>query len=98
MTTKSNHTPIPWKVSALSEGKWWSCGIYQEKNNAILGEANKADAAFIVQACNSHEPLIKSINRLLNCPDLNMESLEDESIEAIKEATEALKKAKGILK
>lgn len=76
MTTKTGkHTPIPWKISALSEGKWWSYGIYQVTNNAILGEANKDDANFIKTACNNHENLLKgckdSLNVFINAQGMN---------------------------
>ena len=51
----------------------------------------QANASLIAAA----PELLEALVRMLNCPDLNLDSLEEETIEAIKQAQAAIRKATG---
>ncbi len=62
----ARHTPIPWKwheAEAMIEAEMPDLHNEYEhicdfRTHALTGDYNKADAAFIIQACNSHEQLL----------------------------------------
>lgn len=57
-TTKPSHTPTPWN----QKGRWIRTDDYTSIARMIMregdGSQEKADAAFIVRAVNSHEELL----------------------------------------
>ena len=82
------HTPTPWKVQSVEEKHhgydgWNTFAVRDEKTNgciAMVGEvdrqfdeANEANAAFIITACNSHDELLAELKlalRYLEHPDV----------------------------
>ncbi len=72
----SEHTPTPWFVSGvrfrMNGGEWQSINRYDEalkrdENVACVGYEprtgmGRADAQFIVKACNSHDALVKALD------------------------------------
>lgn len=75
MNKQGAHTPTPWSV--WDKTKIYGPGeeILTEVNNGNLGvEQDKANAAFIVRAVNSHERLIQACRHLLN--DLEYRKLD----------------------
>lgn len=106
MTPK--HTPTPWKIGqrsthdntiaitsthAISESKQQE--ICRVSPAPFYDDNQETNAAFIVRAANCHDELVKALNALLRCPDLTLENLERETLDAINEAKQALAKAKG---
>ena len=67
------HTPLPWKLhdggAAItdSEGRLIS-SCYQVPKRTLFEE--KANAAFIVRACNSHYELLEAVEGLLRLVDI----------------------------
>ncbi len=68
------HTPLPWKPSDSGTGIW-SAGEPLGKNKIICicscdavsrpKDENKANAAFITRACNSHYELLEALEAVL---------------------------------
>ena len=102
---KAAHTPTPWSVRASRNDEGYGLLICDEDQTILAGmdtwlgptpEAEmEANAAFIVRACNSHAALVEALETLLNCPDLNMDSLEIETEGAIDQARAAIARATG---
>lgn len=91
-------TGRPWKVN-VANGHPTQDGIDDGKGNWI-GYANKADAALIVRAVNSHEALTealkKAYDRLKNCEgDKTPDGESRENIEELELIESALKLARG---
>ena len=66
---KSKHTPTPWKIvpiweAFIVEGKKKEKLFFQVGNYDVPA-CSKTNAAFIVQACNSHEELLEASKRAL---------------------------------
>lgn len=82
------HTPTPWMIQRVEEKHhgydgWNTFAVRDEKTNgciAMVGEvdrqfdeANEANAAFIITACNSHDELLAELKlalRYLEHPDV----------------------------
>lgn len=52
---------------------------------AVVDAINEADAALERAGLPTVRTLLASFNRVLECPDINLDSLEDETIEAVQE-------------
>jgi len=71
------HTEVPWKVVSLYNFKDAEDGwdIISKKHNHTVFTDNKANAHFIVKACNNHyellEALKKAIDWIKRGPDLD---------------------------
>jgi hypothetical protein len=62
---QTQHTPTPWKVSKLS----FESGRFPENHNSssyfiIDGENKKANAEFIVKACNAYDEMLAFIEEV----------------------------------
>ena len=69
------HTPTPYYAEEIYETRgeldWVAihpCHFYY---HGKIDERTKADAEFIVKACNNHEALIQALTNLLNDPNGN---------------------------
>tara|TARA_R110000868_G_scaffold23596_3_gene94767 strand:- start:192 stop:503 length:312 start_codon:yes stop_codon:yes gene_type:complete len=97
------HTPTPWIVSPpLGEGaiQIQSTGLNAYGNWIVAEvpdrtEEDKANAAFIVRACNAHEELVAALEELLNEAQVDESDLASLAEPAsFRLAIDALKKAK----
>jgi len=95
-----NHTPTPWDLRSRSiTVKDNGEDIVAEANGGLSGTIGEAvaNAAFIVQACNSHAALVAAAEKFLDlCPRMN----EDDPVapalfDACEQALAALKLATG---
>lgn len=89
------HTPGPWLVCEDGRNVYQPdldvCITSDNVYTAVLNDREAlANARLIAAAPDLHKALI----RLLECPDLNLDELEDETVEAIKEAQKADRKAR----
>ena len=64
MNTKAKHTPGPYRY----DDTW---GIIYGANDTEVAacHSNKADAAFIVRACNAHDDLIAALSNAVRCAE-----------------------------
>ena len=73
-----SHTPGPWRISRESNGhayisspcdigndEWWEFASVVTKVEGRVDKIGKANAAFIVKACNLHEELVEALKGLL---------------------------------
>jgi hypothetical protein len=100
---KMEHTPIPWEVDTHSpphEGMKGmicvrACDSPMNSCLASIGtdEEAKANADFIVRACNSHEELLAALQACINVPVLPDIGHSREFIDAINKAQAAIAKA-----
>jgi hypothetical protein len=92
------HTPTPWGASHLKSSSLVHnvpLGEYAVRVE-VTGERHKDDAAFIACACNSHEALVKALERAgahLRKLAYSHGADEDEADEAVAYITAALKAA-----
>ena len=99
------HFPLPWRhenglVKAVSHGKWFTV---VRGGSKFTPDGVKANAAFIVRACNSHYDLVAALTRLLRAfesdknvmPNCDVLTCWETNSMAIKQALDALAKAKG---
>ena len=63
----------------------------QDTGRTVAVVFEKSDSTLLA----SSPTLLEALERLLDCPELNLESLEDETIKAIRFARTALNDAKG---
>ncbi len=65
------HTELPWKVHPYEQNKG---GYFQISNGAewIAAPNTRANAEFIVRACNCHEELVNGLQALVNFIDNNV--------------------------
>ena len=69
----SDHTPTPWKLTIVG-GSYCATHYVEGANSEVIAiidrdvdePTNKANAAFIVQACNSHDELVAATKELLS--------------------------------
>lgn len=57
------HTATPWTCFDVSEGKKEKFSIVHSGPIAYVGENARANASFIVRACNAHDELIEGLKR-----------------------------------
>lgn len=97
------HTPLPWKigrvdtlVTAADQRGICSTGGYADNriDSEELAEENRANAAFIVRACNSHYDLLEALEALMPIAE-KMQGKLAGVVEAILNAEDALIKARG---
>lgn len=97
---QTKHTPGPWKVYN-NVGRKGEIGVIAEAAPCVIasGFSEKywpgiasANAELIASA----PELLEALQFLLDCPDLNLDGLEDETVKAIELAENAIKKAKGL--
>jgi hypothetical protein len=91
-------TPGPWKATTnrypdgLYNGRPY---VYSSNHGYVaetfMNEEGEANARLIA-AC---PDLVAALKRLVDCPDLNFDAMEDESVEAIAQARAALAAATG---
>jgi len=93
--SKGNRTPTPWYVNGsliapTRTGKRFAIAEIFRDNV----QTAKANAAFIVRACNSHAALVKALRACQTALSLDSDMEEDFAPE-IKRATAALRLAEG---
>lgn len=78
MTRQSKHTPLPWKVYYAKNNGQVILGTGEENGCAIQNHSGafwrdddeaKANAEFVVRACNSHYELLEALECLLDKAD-----------------------------
>ncbi len=72
------HTPLPWKVThKVFTGRYWIEASDETTVATILDPMNsqevKANAAFVVRACNSHDELVSLIKDVGNWLEVHLE-------------------------
>lgn len=68
-------------------------GTWVASPGALLSTPERAQIARdIVTAVNNHEALVNALQRLLRCPALSLDDLDQEDIEACQNAEEVLAK------
>lgn len=94
--SETHHTPGPWRITDKGEASpntSWISGAHGHKVCTVESypflTTGKADANLIASA----PALVVAINRLLRCPDLNLDTLEPETRAAIEQACKTLEKA-----
>jgi hypothetical protein len=99
---KAQHTPTPWVIdpsgSSINAGD--ALGrIADMKGDYIWPSEDKANAAFIVQACNSHQALVDALEATEGTLDwmeqFASEGMQAECDKSLAMAREALALAKG---
>ena len=83
---KLSYTPGPWQIEQYS-----SAFVVHNGGPGLATVYKEANACLIAAA----PDLLDAVLMLLGCTDLNADSLDDTSIEAIKHAQTALAKAQG---
>jgi hypothetical protein len=63
----SNHTPTPWLAEVCEYGatEFDILSLDGKKETRVAAEVSKQDAAFIVEACNAHERLVRERDELV---------------------------------
>lgn len=92
---QAKHTPGPWKVcghDVSGDYDHFEEGVRVAISTICEKEEQDANAHLIASA----PELLEALQSLLDCPDLNLDGLEDETVEAIKLAENTIRKAKGI--
>jgi hypothetical protein len=66
--TTTQHTPTPWVYDEVTRQIWdaQKCTIVDMDYSDQLPDADVANAAFIVRACNSHEQLVAALKITTN--------------------------------
>ena len=90
------HTPSPWHIDQwrkiTAQGETLSiCGVSQPTGRVADDDIGYANAAFIVQACNSHDDLVAALEDLLGMLEFEKHAYRIE----IESASNTLKRAKG---
>lgn len=64
MTDQAKRTPGPWSTDADDLGVWINCAAPEPiaKMGKSTNHNARANAAFIVEACNSHDALLSQLN------------------------------------
>lgn len=91
---QAKHTPGPWKVcghDVAGDYDHFKEGVRVAISTICEKEERDANARLIASA----PELLDALQSLLDCPDLNLDRLEDDTIKAIELAENAIKKAKG---
>ncbi len=88
------HTPGPWTYQATAGDHDFS--VYSEtyqrgRDIALVRNFDEANARLIAAA----PELLEACYRLVNCPDMNLDELGTESLEALDDAMSAIAKAVG---
>ena len=92
------HFPLPWRhenglVKAVSHGKWFTV---VRGGSKFTPDGVKANAAFIVRACNSHDELVAALESMMPERIGYDQSMSiDMYLNAVDKARAALAKAKG---
>lgn len=95
------HTPTPWRIEVVESSSSGDpvelivCGTDWEIAQIELGEEDnlcRANAAFIVKACNSHDALVKALEAIRDCAKNTRDWQELEQCRTI--AREALAKVR----
>lgn len=91
----SEHTPTPWRVGDYVLQTIFAVnGTYPNTVAVCQGRDPRADAEFIVRACNAHAGLVEALKKIDYALDLdNFQGDMDEVDEAYKIANNALAKA-----
>lgn len=84
MTDKPTHTPLPWKVADGADQYICNGDHWIASTMGIRGEEGAANAAFIVQAVNSHHRLIEALERFI--ADYDDDDRADAGIHPLMEA------------
>lgn len=86
---KTNHTLGPWYHKGA--GSYQHIVISESTGDtiAVVYHDNRANARLIATA----PELLEALQKLIQCPDLNLDSLEDETIQALKDARAVIEKA-----
>jgi hypothetical protein len=64
-----HRTALPWQIDAKEHGELWIANADRTKPvcmvtaSGFVTARDKADAAFIVKACNSYEALVKALEK-----------------------------------
>jgi hypothetical protein len=71
----SDTTPVPWEYSSHAHGCAYHITSPEHGLVAIVGtplgaQFNEANAEFITRACNSHAEMVKSVEALLQIPEV----------------------------
>jgi len=104
-----NFTPVPWEAierqSNRNNKTWWEInkGSLQIAIIAdISGQPSKANAQFIVKACNAHDELYEALDKLIKRLYHNAQQFHElpelMQNELINEGRQALAKADGFIK
>lgn len=95
------HTPTPWRI-ADEENDQGNKAFIESETGIWIGEISsdagieeaKANATFIVRACNWHGALLNTIDDLIEHLD-GVENFTDAMRQAIQEARRVIKQAEG---
>ncbi len=104
MTTHAQHTPGPWEVYKRRDAMGQLTGRLPEitgkgglpiiadiRWNSHNEEHGMANARLIAAA----PALLEALERITNAPDLNLDELEPETLNALEQARAAIAQAKG---
>lgn len=94
-TEQARHTPTPWAIDSSGNGKSFAiitsthlsdmdddvCKVYGGNNDD--DDARKANAEFIVQACNSHAQLVEALKTVIAGLEVALKS--HDAVPAIKD-------------
>lgn len=88
-------TPLPLPVRACLHRDMTPPRVKIESKDTVVIDrlVDDAHAEEIVHRLNHHDPLIRAIERLLACPDVNEDMLSPETIAACDQARAAIAKA-----
>ena len=105
--SESERSPLPWKAEESkydyaiieADSGWTVAKVYEHRNSIYLPETDytgegKANADFIVKACNDHDALYRALKNVL-CADRSEEASHEELEKAIKEGWEVLERVEG---
>lgn len=102
---KTTHTPGPWRYEAdIKDRQDHTTAIdfklYGADQTEIIGGCGCCGSPFMygpaldnARLISAAPELLEALNRLLMCPDLNLDSLETETAEAIQHAQQVIHKA-----
>lgn len=88
-TMKTTHTPGDWYDKPTGSAQHVVASEQTGETIAVVYNDNQANARLISAA----PELLEALNGLLMCPDLNLDSLEAETVEAIQHARQAIHKS-----
>lgn len=86
---------IPIDAPPSSTGEDESIEICLVSNQDLDGNIQKANAEFIIKACNSYYEMLEALESLEKVIDFYAEDVSDETKEAFQNALLAITKAKG---
>ena len=91
MKKQTGHTPTPW---IFKEGYHNNSMIYSENAEliSVFQDDNKANAQFIVKACNAHEELVKALKKALDIIENEYPECQQHEFDCLRQA---LKKAEA---